>query len=93
MSNSYRFGDYVVYDNHELGRVARCMGDTVFVCYHSGCTAAATTASMLRLASSTEISQYQGEPLGYHRFDIECPDCDPEVCRAYCPNKTRKEVQ
>lgn len=77
------YGDFVAYDpgykEPEIGRVTRVRGDTVFVCYSGGCTAAATPRALVRPATAAEIARAGGR-LGYHRFDDTCPQHDPECC-------------
>lgn len=85
----YGWGDYVVYKCSyrppEIGRVVREQPDTnaVFVCYHSGCTAALTPKDMLRPATDDEIASAPSD-LGYHRFDDDCPQYREDVCYGYC---------
>lgn len=80
---TYEFGDFVVYEpfsgRSEIGRVTEDRGDTVFVCYHQGCTAASTPKEYLRFADYDEI---EDAPIGigYHRFDSTCPDRVDEYC-------------
>ena len=78
-----RFGDYVIYNNKEVGRVVSvCEKDnSAFVCYGEGCTAARTPVRLLQKYKGP-TDQYQN--LGYHRFDSSCPDFDPDVC--FCCN-------
>ena len=97
----YDIGDYVVYINagrHELGRVAsygRIENDTIFVCFHKGCTASATKWKELRPATNEEISKAirDGLVFGHHRFEEYCPDYTPEACYMYCPDKDGQEVR
>ena len=83
-------GDYVVHINEfgdgDYGRVASVVdGGRVFVCFTSGCTASACDPAHLR---RVEPRAWMGQVgFGYHRFDDECPDYDPEFCAAYCPEK------
>lgn len=84
MEDIFEFGEYVVYEpgqgSTELGRVAKDLGtDTVFVCFHEGCTAAATPRQMLRHATDAEIATSDAN-FGFHRFDDECPEYDPDAC-------------
>ena len=90
---TYSFGDWVVYDTgykaSEIGRVTEDKGDSVFVCYHTGCTAASTYKKSLRRATEAEILAAPGG-IGFHRFDHWCPiaeDC-PGLCR--CKAKTKE---
>lgn len=92
---AYSFGDWVVYDpgykDPEIGRVTEDWGETAFVCYHAGCTAASTGKRHLRRATDAEILAAPGG-IGFHRFDHWCPiaeDC-PGLCR--CKAKA-KEVE
>ncbi len=78
---TYRFGDWVVYDpgykDPEIGRVTEDVGKFVHVCYHKGCTAASTNKQHLRHATEAEI-QVAPDGIGFHRFDPWCPiaeDC------------------
>lgn len=80
----YAYGDYVIYDpgykDPEVGRVVRkVFNGNWFVCYHNGCTASSTPANMLRPATTVEIAEASPR-IGYHRFDADCPDHDPDVC-------------
>lgn len=82
-------GDYVSITyptgDGELGRVASVDGDKAFVCFSTGCTAERCDAGDLRRVLGT--FEQPGHRLGYHRFDAECPEYDPECCAAYCPEK------
>lgn len=85
--SDYEFGDYVVYDpgycEPEIGRYVRSnAAGSAYVCYHDGCTAACTEASMLRPATDEEIAGASPH-IGYHRFDQKCPDYDGSCC-SYC---------
>lgn len=74
--DTYKFGDWVVYDTGykapEIGRVTEDKVDSVFVCYHAGCTASSTYKCSLRRATEAEISAAPNG-IGYHRFDMSCP--------------------
>lgn len=65
------FGDYVIYDpgyKVEIGRVTGSRDDeTIFVCYHSGDTAAATSLSRVRKIENQYV--IQSTSLGGGRFD------------------------
>lgn len=81
---SFNFGDYVAYDpgyldKPEIGRVKRDAGETVFVCYHSGCTASASPACYVRPATEQEIAEAPKD-LGHHRFDTWCPNRIEDCC-------------
>ncbi len=93
MIETFSPGDYVVYDNRQVGRVASVRADTCFVCYSTGCTAASTPASLLTHATAEEAARAEAKhgPLGHHRFDPACPDYDDAVCAAYCPDKRKKK--
>jgi hypothetical protein len=94
MMDIYKPGDYVVYEERQLGRVARMDGRGVFVCYTNGCTAANSPLCYLRHATEHEVRLYGDEKakkLGHHRFDAECPDYDPASCSAFCPEKGGRE--
>lgn len=73
---TYSFGDWVVYDpgykEPEIGRVTEDRGESAFVCYHTGCTAASTYKRSLRRATEAEILAASGG-IGHHRFDPWCP--------------------
>lgn len=89
MMEIYKPGDYVVYDERHLGRVAK-VDEGVFVCFTNGCTAANTPLRYLRHATEYEVRLYGEEKakrLGYRRFDEWCSDYNWESCRAFCPNK------
>ena len=82
--NVFRYGDYVVYGpgycEPEIGRyVSGNAAGNAFVCYHDGCTAACTEASLLRPATAEEIAEASPH-IGHHRFDAECPEYDAECC-------------
>lgn len=80
---TYSFGDWVVYDpgykEPEIGRVTEDRGESAFVCYHKGCTAASTNKQHLRHATEAEI-QAAPDGIGFHRFDSWCPIAED------CPN-------
>lgn len=85
-------GDFVMYDDRELGRIATVRDDgAIFVCFSTGCTAASTPVEKLRPATKYEISCCKiSEDLGFHRFDDSCPEFDPSCCLAFCPEKAVK---
>lgn len=78
----YEFGDWVVYDNgykQQFGRVTEVRGDSAFVCYSCGCTAASTPLVYLRPMTCDEIAE--ADPtIGHHRFDEYCPERDEACC-------------
>lgn len=81
----FKFGDWVVYDpgyKRELGRVLRVSknGEFAYVCYSEGCTAAATRISDLKPYDLRTCEFEVNLNIGYHRFDAQCPDYDPECC-------------
>ena len=79
---SYEFGDWVVYDpgyTKQVGRVTECREDSAFVCYSSGCTAACTPLDYLRPAMAEEIARAD-KTIGFHRFDLYCPERIEECC-------------
>lgn len=94
-------GDYVVYKktgSYQLGRVASYSNfnrENIFVCYHEGCTAAATKIADLRPATVTEQARavQEGRIFGHHRFDVSCPDYTPERCYTFCPQFDDQEVR
>lgn len=94
-------GDYVVYKgtgSYQLGHVASYSNfdrENIFVCYHEGCTAAATKIADLRPATVTEQARavQEGRLFGYHRFDVSCPDYTPERCCTFCPQFDDQEVR
>ena len=89
----YKKGDYVMYDERELGRVVyvREVDGAIFVCYSTGCTASNTPMKKLRLATDEEFKSNKfARLLGYHRFDDYCPDYDPLFCSFYCPEKRKR---
>lgn len=78
----FKFGDYVVYDPgyvREIGRVTKCVGKNVFVCYTQGCTASCTPIEYLRHATDFEIASAQNG-IGFHRFDDYCPKREDAYC-------------
>lgn len=85
-------GDFVMYDDRELGRVATVRDDgAIFVCYSTGCTAANTSPKDLRLATEKEVRACEfASHLGFHRFDDYCPEYDYDVCSSYCPEKQKR---
>ena len=88
--DTYSFGDYVVYETgykSEVGRVTEDCGDSVFVCYHDGCTAASTPKEYLRMATDAEIAK-SSPNLGYHRFDGNCPEYVPGICFPQCKGQS-----
>lgn len=94
-------GDYVVCKgtgSYQLGRVASYSNfdrENIFVCYHEGCTAAATKIADLRPATVTEQARavQEGRLFGYHRFDVSCPDYTPERCYTFCPQFDDQEAR
>ena len=87
----FNFGDYVIYNESELGRVTKQVKGTVYVCFSTGCTAASTPVEKLRPATKYEISSCKtSEDLGFHRFDDSCPGFNPSCCSAFCPEKAVK---
>ena len=80
----FRRGDWVIYDpgyKREIGRVWDMRGDTCFVCYHHGCTPAATPILFLTAHDPVrDFDLVRDESIGFHRFDSECPEYQPEVC-------------
>lgn len=97
----FDMGDYVVYKgtgSYQLGRVASYSNfdrENIFVCYHEGCTAAATKIADLRPATVAEQARavQEGRSFGYHRFDVSCPDYTPEHCYTFCPQFDGQEVR
>lgn len=92
---TYRFGDWVVYDpgykDPEIGRVTKDKGESAYVCYDAGCTAASTSKRSLRRATDAEILAAPNG-IGYHRFDPWCPiaeDC-PGLARCEALAKERE---
>ena len=80
----YRFRDWVVYDpgyrEPQIGRVVGPKGSgSTLVCYHQGCTAAATQNEYLRPATPFEIASAP-DGIGFHRFDHDCPVYEPGIC-------------
>ncbi len=69
--NALYSGDYVIYDSGyqvEIGRVTSSRGnETIFVCYHSGDTAAATALSMVQKIENQYV--ILSTSLGGGRFD------------------------
>lgn len=77
----YSFGDWVVYADREIGRVASVEGDAAFVCYSHGCTAAKTPLRLIEPYIPQAHGHLRKDPLiGFHRFDDSCPEYDPDVC-------------
>lgn len=85
----FAFGDYVMYNNRELGRVIGVRADgSVSVCYSTGCTAGSTPAHLLTHATREQIAAVPDHAsLGFHRFNGACPKYRPEICAAFCPDK------
>lgn len=87
VSRSVRLGRVASYSNFDR--------ENIFVCYHEGCTAAATKIADLRPATVTEQARavQEGRLFGYHRFDVSCPDYTPERCYTFCPQFDDQEVR
>ncbi len=81
-------GDYVIYQNGpraELGRVLSMVDErTARVCFHGGCTSAATDVSLLTPLCNSYV--IESTSLGHHVFDKTCPDRVDAVC-GKCPAK------
>lgn len=81
---SYERGDWVVFDDgfrRKAGRVWRMGEGVAFVCFHRGCTAAATPLSMLRPYDREADAGIPADAMvGFHRFDGSCPDYEPMFC-------------
>ncbi len=78
----FEFGDWVVYDpgyKQEIGRVTKVRGNSAFVCYSYGCTAAATPLEHLRIANDGEIAAAD-KAIGFNRFHECCPERDEYAC-------------
>lgn len=88
-----KHGDWVVYDNgykREIGRVTSITsdGESVFVCYSHGCTAART--SMKHLHEYDKFIDTDVKPdkeIGFNRFADSCPDYDYDCCYLDCVAK------
>lgn len=84
MESALRKGDWVVYEigsRREIGRVWRVGDRVAFVCYHFGCTAAATPIELLRpYDRDADDDLVPDARIGFHRFDDECPVYEPQVC-------------
>lgn len=86
-------GDWVVYENgykREIGRVVSITnnGDSAFVCYSHGCTAART--SMKHLHAYDEYIDTDLKPdkeIGFNRFADSCSNFDCECCYSDCVAK------
>lgn len=80
----FKRGDWVVYDpgyTQDIGRVWEDRGDKVFVCYHFGCTAAASPKYYLSLYDPDKYPDLVPDArIGFHRFDRSCPYYDSSVC-------------
>lgn len=85
----FQVGDYVVYQGSqglELGRVASVGDDeTYFVCFHSGCTSAATPETKLEPIINSYVIQKTS--LGYNRFREDCSSYNSDYCSGYCKEK------
>lgn len=82
----------------QLGRVASFGNydrEKIFVCLNKGRTASAANIADLFPATVTEQARavQEGRLLGYHRFDVSCPDCAPERCHIFCPQFDDQEVR
>ena len=78
----YEFGDWVVYDpgyTKQIGRVTEVRGNSAFVCYSCGCTAASTPFEYLRPATVDEVASAD-ESIGFNRFHEFCPEYDEWCC-------------
>ena len=95
MTDTYKFGDWVAYDpgykDPEIGRVTTDKGDSAFVCYHQGCTAASTSKEHMRRATMEEILAAP-RGIGHHRFDPWCPSAKECPGLGRCDAKA-KEVE
>jgi hypothetical protein len=94
LKSDYKHGDYVCNINtEEIGRVVRptdvCDDDAWFVCWHCGCTSAATPEWMMRPATEKEILTAPKD-IGHHRFDNFCPDYIEDCCKHCCGDKAAK---
>ena len=85
--NMFEFGDYVEYQpgylaEPELGRVTEDPGKhVVFVCYHDGCTAAASPRKFLTKVSEEHArASKKFRKFGFNRFDAVCEKYDPDAC-------------
>lgn len=82
-------GDYVDYNDGSglprIGRVAGIRNNNAFVCFHTGCTAAACDISRLTVIEPNDAMK--ATPFGHHRFDADCPDYDREACGWCCTDK------
>lgn len=85
-------GDYVLFNTGhygpEYGRIASFNDDcsVAFVCFTSGCTAAACDVKFLNVISDPS-DDIISRGFGFHRFDETCPKYTPEACSYYCPDK------
>ena len=66
---TYSFGDWVVYDpgykDPEIGRVTEDKGESAFVCYHAGCTAASTCKRSDRGRDTGSAGRHRAPPLRF----------------------------
>ena len=94
-------GDWVVYDpgykKPEIGRVWAVPldeSDAVFVCFHHGCTPAATPRRYLKPYNRDEYPNLVPDArIGYHRFDGFCPEYVPEVCGHCKPERYNVSIR
>lgn len=93
MNKRFKKGDAVVYCpgyTEDIGRVADAADDNnTYVCFTSGCTAAACPDKFLRPATVEEAAKAAAIGIGYHRFDDYCPKFDSAACMIYCPDKEK----
>lgn len=86
-------GDWVVYDNggsRQIGRVISVAkdGESAFVCYSHGCTAARTRIECLHLYDAELDKDVKPDiGIGFNRFADFCPVFDPDCCYRDCVSK------
>lgn len=91
--SEFKEGQYVIYQNgrsFEIGRIHhRNANGNYAVAYHTGCTLASTPEDNLHPIKNDYIFGCE-ENLGYHVFDDECINFDPECC-FQCRGKVKSE--
>lgn len=90
MGKTFEKGDWVAYQAGpdgpvEIGRVTEDCGESAFVCYSSGCTAASTPKELLSPIRNFRFIDQSA--IGHHRFDDSCPEYTEEACDGICPEK------
>lgn len=95
--SKFKFGDYVSYNAKtrwlpQTGRFVRyCEFNPGYalVCFHGGCTPSRCSVDYLIPKEPTEDDKAAG--YGFHRFDDNCPEFNPNVCSLFCPQFAKSD--